>query len=72
MPPDYRQFNITDNCSCNSCDAMCKGKSLYEPTPVMEGFDYVLVASVWGGVIGVTLLVTGVRVWRNKRKLHQS
>lgn len=69
IPPDYQGFNITANCSCNSCDSLCEGKSLYEPTPIMEGFDYVLVASVWGGVVVLSALITVVRRCRSK-KVH--
>lgn len=64
----YRGFEHLHNCSCNSCDSLCGGPDIYVPTPVMEGFNYVLVASVWGGVVVISVLVTVLRRCRNKNK----
>jgi hypothetical protein len=64
----YRGFTHLNNCSCNSCDLMCTGADIYVPTPVMEGFDYVLVGAVWGGAIGIAIVVTLIRRYRKQKQ----
>jgi hypothetical protein len=67
----YKGFDNLTDCSCNNCDLLCSGGDIYTPTPVMQGFNYVLVGSVWGGVLLISTLVTILRQCRQRKRLRQ-
>lgn len=60
-------FNVTGNCTCNSCKERCQGGTGYVATGPMEGFNGGLVLGVWGAVIALTLVLTAYR-WYKQRK----
>ena len=64
----YRGFNNLSDCSCNNCDLLCNGGDIYTPTSALEGFNYVLVGSVWSAVLLVSVIVTIVRHYRRPKQ----
>ena len=58
-------FNVTGNCSCNSCKERCPANSDYVPTSALEGFNWQLVSIVWGATLAISI---GVTVYRYSRK----
>ena len=69
-PMTYRGFEVISNCTCNTCESECSGGNFYEPTPIMEGFNSVLVGGVWGGVLVLIAGITAFRYCMEKRKME--
>lgn len=60
-------FNVTGNCSCNSCKERCPASSDFVPMAALEGFNWRLVAITWGVAIAVSFAITIYR-WRKGKQ----
>jgi hypothetical protein len=63
MPPsgNFSNFTKVGNCSCAACDAACPAPPVDASIGFFDGFDGILVAIVYGGLIVFSIVFQLIR-----------